>query len=382
MKTRMRLWLSGVLAFCLSAHGAMRTAYSQDSLIAKQIESLTDDDRNTRAEAINNLVKLGPDAVRPMINVLKSETEDLRREAVVVLGRIKDALAVDALIAALQDKDPIVGYRAAGALKEIKDARAVDALIAALKNGDSIVSYGAADALGAIGNPRAVEPLIAALKDANLLLRMQASAALVQLGPAAVDSLLAALNSQDDDVRREAAETLGNIKDARAINPLTALLKDPKSDVRSQAAGALARINESRGVNPATATLKEQGEVFRRLGADALEIKDTRVNRTFAAESLLKNDPMLKQRLIEWEKAAPESVTAQVKMLRSGNTSWKAAAAIQLRTSGSPAQGAILALVETLYDPGVDKQVYVNGGMPWAMTTVSQPLRQLKRLSG
>ena len=118
----------------------MRTAYSQDSLIAKQIESLTDDDRNTRAEAINNLVKLGPDAVRPMINVLKSETEDLRREAVVVLGRIKDALAVDALIAALQDKDPIVGYRAAGALKEIKDARAVDALIAALKNGDSIVS--------------------------------------------------------------------------------------------------------------------------------------------------------------------------------------------------------------------------------------------------
>ena len=69
----------------------MRTGYSQDSSITKQIESLKDDDRTIRAEAINSLVKLGPVVVRPLINALKSENENLRREAVAVLGRIKDA---------------------------------------------------------------------------------------------------------------------------------------------------------------------------------------------------------------------------------------------------------------------------------------------------
>jgi HEAT repeat protein len=152
MKTCMRLWLSGVLVFCLSAHGFIRPGYGQDSPINKQIESLKDDDRNIRAEAINGLVKLGPDAVRPLISALKSENENLRREAVFVLGRIKDADAVDALIAALKDKDSIVGYRATVALKEIGDPRAIDPLISALKDKDSLVSYGAAEALGTIGD--------------------------------------------------------------------------------------------------------------------------------------------------------------------------------------------------------------------------------------
>ena len=134
------------------------------------------------------------------------------------------------------------------------------------------------------------------------------------------------------------------------------------------------------GLNPATAVVKEQDKFFCRLGADVLEIKDARENKTFADESLLKNDPMLKQRLIEWEQAAPEPVAAQIKILRSGDASSKAAAAIQLRTSGSSAQGAILALVETLYDPRVDKQVYVDGCFPWAMTAVSAAVEAAETL--
>src|SRR5512141_1567650 len=108
MKTRMRLWLSGILVFCFSAHGIIRTAYSQDRAITKQIELLKDDDRNVRAEAANSLVKLGPVVVRPLMDALKSENTNLRREAVAALGHIRDASAIYSLIAALKDKDAVV----------------------------------------------------------------------------------------------------------------------------------------------------------------------------------------------------------------------------------------------------------------------------------
>ena len=101
-------------------------------------------------------------------------------------------------------------------------------------------------------------------------------------------------------------------------------------------------------------------------------IKDSRENNSFADESFFKNNAPLKQRLIEWEKAAPEPVhRSKIKILRSGDASAKADAAIQLRKAGSSAQGAILALLETLYDPRVDKQVYVDGGVPRLTITVS-----------
>jgi len=93
----MRLWLSGVLVFCLAAQGTICTGYGPDSPITRQIESLKDDDRHVRAEAINSLVKLGTVVVLPLINVLKSENVNLRREAVAVFGRLKDARAVDPL---------------------------------------------------------------------------------------------------------------------------------------------------------------------------------------------------------------------------------------------------------------------------------------------
>jgi HEAT repeat protein len=204
----------------------------------------------------------------------------------------------------------------------------------------------------------------------------------VRLGPIAVDPLIAALNSQDDDVRRKAAEALGYIKDKRAIDALTHLLKDPKSEVRSQADWALARINGSPEGAPASADVKEQDKLLCRLGAGVLDIKDLRENKQFSDESLFQSDPVLKQRLTEWERSAPRSVASQIKILRDGDNGSKANAAIQLRSSGALAQGAILALVETIYDPRVDKKVYLHQCLPIAMTTVSSAVEAAQTLVG
>ena len=58
----------------------------------------------------------------------------------------------------------------------------MEPLIAALKDGDSDVRKAAAEALGEIKDPRAVEPLIAALKDEYSYVRQAAAEALDHLG--------------------------------------------------------------------------------------------------------------------------------------------------------------------------------------------------------
>jgi HEAT repeat protein len=190
MKARMRLWLPGVLAFCLSAHGIIRTGYSQDSPIINRIESLKDDDSAVRAEAINALLKLGPAAIDPLINALQNRNLNVRREAVAALGRAKDLRAVNPLIEALKDEDPVVSVRAAVALKDLGDPRGVDPLIAMLQAKDSLIRCGAVVALGEFKDPRAIDPLIALLKDPNPVLRKLSGGALVKLGTAAVDPLI------------------------------------------------------------------------------------------------------------------------------------------------------------------------------------------------
>lgn len=69
-------------------------------------------------------------------------------------------------------------------------------------------------------------------------------AAEIDAGAAAVEPLLARLQEDDPDVRADAAEALGRMKDRRALSPLRALLSDPDGEVRTNAAVALVRIGD------------------------------------------------------------------------------------------------------------------------------------------
>jgi len=89
-----------------------------------------------------------------------------RREAAGALIRI-GAPAVEPLIQALKDKDPVIRFGAADALGEIGDRRAVGPLIEAL-NDIGVRWRAATDALGKIGDHRAVDPVIQASKDIDV----------------------------------------------------------------------------------------------------------------------------------------------------------------------------------------------------------------------
>lgn len=156
------------------------------------------------------------------------------------------AADVDTLVQDLKDNDLIVRLHAAKALGEAKDARAVEPLIVAL--GDKSCGHTAANALAKIGKP-AVETLIVALKNENPFVRRNAAEALGEIKDAsAVKPLIDALKDNDLIVRRNAAKALGKIKDSSAEESLTSALKDESPAVRRNAAIALREMGKPEAV--------------------------------------------------------------------------------------------------------------------------------------
>ena len=177
-------------------------------------------------------------------------------------------IALDTLVAALEDEDYEIREHAAIALGKIgqNNDRIISALLAALEEDDDTdVRMQAAIALGNIGesDDRVISALLRALKYFSSDVREQAAVALGKIGQSSdrvVSALLAALKDEDSDVREGAAAALGKIgkSDGRLISALLAVLEDYSPDVLAQAATALASIGKShdRVVSALLAALK------------------------------------------------------------------------------------------------------------------------------
>jgi HEAT repeat protein len=174
------------------------------------------------------------------------------------------ALAIEPLITALKDTDMNIRTAAADALDKIgwKPDR-----------GEKGVLYWFArkefKKCAEIGTP-AIKPLISSLKETHMSVRKAAVDALDEIGwkpdrgekgalywlakrefkkcagigAPAVEPLIAELENGDTDVRRNAAEALGQIGDPRATEPLSALLKSGYESVRQAATEALGKLGK------------------------------------------------------------------------------------------------------------------------------------------
>lgn len=90
-------------------------------------------------DAINALVELGEPSVPKFIAALKDKDENVRKSAVLGLGRIKNIEAIDPLIEMLADKDWFTRLTAAAALESIGDERGREAIKPLLKDPDMVV---------------------------------------------------------------------------------------------------------------------------------------------------------------------------------------------------------------------------------------------------
>jgi HEAT repeat protein len=242
-----------------------------DSRVNRFINDLKDPDFRVRAAAADSLGLIGSKkAVQPLVKALKDRHYQVQDAAADALARIGSP-SVEPLLPMLEYVKPEVRIKAVYALGKIGDKRAVEPLLSMLDDRKIDVQIEAVEALGNIGAESSVAPLIDLLKAENRQIRDAAADALVKSGKVAVESLIKLLEDHESQLRPNAAELLGLIRDPHAVEPLISALHDQQDDVRWQAAQALGRIRDDRAVEPLiTALGKEKGwlrsEIAKALG--------------------------------------------------------------------------------------------------------------------
>lgn len=165
------------------------------------------------------LASFGRQAFGPLANQLDSPNATVRRNAAWAIGELTAMLpgerssAVPQLITLLSDRDEWVRMAAARALGELRDRRSLDGLIAQLGDDKWRVRQVATWALSEMKNARAVAALCTVL-----------------------------LSDARAEVRRGAAEALGEISSAEALPSLKQALNDAEPTVSTKAAWAISEI--------------------------------------------------------------------------------------------------------------------------------------------
>ncbi|OQW48786.1 MAG: hypothetical protein A4C66_06020 [Nitrospira sp. HN-bin3] len=122
-----------VRKYAIAALGKIRDERVLDPLMLQLRHDEFKDD------AIDALVALGAPSVEKLIPALRDKDENVRKCAVIALGRIKHSEAIDPLIQMLSDKDWFTRLTAAAALESIGDDRGREAIKPLLKDSDMVV---------------------------------------------------------------------------------------------------------------------------------------------------------------------------------------------------------------------------------------------------
>jgi HEAT repeat protein len=122
-----------VRKYAIAALGKIRDERVLDPLMLQLRNDEFKDD------ALNALVELGQPALSRLIKALKDKDENIRKQAVLALGRIKEAESIEPLIEMLGDSDWFTRLTAAAALEAIGDERGREAIKPLMKDPDMVV---------------------------------------------------------------------------------------------------------------------------------------------------------------------------------------------------------------------------------------------------
>lgn len=239
--------------------GAIGSEETLDPLVS----ALSDEDEYVRKMAVESLGEIRSErAAKTLINKLSDKSHLVRLEAAKALGMIKVRKAVAPLLFALGDENRFVRKEAANALGQLESEKVLEPLIRIFKSEEPFIRQGAVRALGQVnsnGMPecisnRAFDFIDNALKDENKFVCREAAKALQNLSESrrerAFESLIRALDNEDDEVRRLAAESLGLFDCEKEISPLINALKSEDATVRRFAAGTLGQIKSRKALQP------------------------------------------------------------------------------------------------------------------------------------
>lgn len=222
-----------------------------------------------RDEIIEALVRHGPATLDLLKAQLSAEDLEVRRSAVVALGRIGDSSATSALVNTLSEE--ALAIDAANALAQIGDPAAVDGLLNLIGDDDASIRQAAVSALNSVIEPSMSERIIPLLHDPDPNVRESAVKIAGYFGyPDSAGALLELSRDANERVRCAAIEHLPYVEDERVLEILAQAIKAETPSVRAAAARALGTMDAPGVVEPLIEGLSDEDVWVRYFSARAL----------------------------------------------------------------------------------------------------------------
>ncbi len=278
------------------AEGLLAHTFSQDTVLARTaagaLEALAQRAPKVVEKALDGVdldgphgavlspvvATLGGSRALDLLQVLMSvDDSEVRRAALLGLGRVGGERAASLVALALVDEDIDVQIVAAQVLGGLRDETGgcpgVTGLIHAAASEFPQVRSAVARALGQTESEQAAEPLVALLRDSDAGVAIAAVDALGQLHPTALAQLLdGALSHADPEVVKTALSALSDGTDPAAPARLIAALEHAAWDVRQLAAELLGELSVFQAQDALQRALaKESDDLAREALAQTLE---------------------------------------------------------------------------------------------------------------
>lgn len=196
---------------------------------APLIDALGDKNWRVRRELVESLSRrAAPDAIAALLRAMREQHFDfgVLNSALQVL-QATSVKTTETLIEFLHGDDADLRMQAALTLGEQKNAQAIPALLAALEDENTNVRYHVIEALGKLKAVEAVEPLLEITGTRDFFLSFVALDALREIADERAATRILPLLS-DDFLRQAAIETLGAIGNEQIVSPLVNLLNEDK----------------------------------------------------------------------------------------------------------------------------------------------------------
>lgn len=210
-------------------------------------------DRKCRivVKALEGLRRLGDESSLPaVLRCCEHEAVWVRVASLVTLGEIGTAAEVERLISGIKDRDIQIRQAAQEALIHLSSRTNTVEFIEPLLQDENVnVRRAAAQVLGEIDASKLFEKIFVYLKDSDWWVRETVIASVSKIkDPGVFAAAVELLSHPDASMRRHAMDILVNIGNALAVFPIVQLLKDQDFDVRERAVAALGQIGSAETV--------------------------------------------------------------------------------------------------------------------------------------
>ncbi|HKR23468.1 MAG TPA: HEAT repeat domain-containing protein, partial [Pyrinomonadaceae bacterium] len=225
--------------------------------------------QDLRDEIIEALVEHGRATFDLLVPQLTAEDLEIRRSAVVALGRLGDSRATLPLVNTLREESLTID--AVNALAQIGDPQATDGLLELLGNDDASIRQAAVSALNSLALPQMSKRIIPLLHDSDPNVRESAVKIAGYFGyREATTELIELCGDPLERVRCAAIEHLPFVEDDRAGDVLSRAIKEDTPNVRAAAARALANIDSPDAAGHLIEALEDDDVWVRYFSARAL----------------------------------------------------------------------------------------------------------------